>query len=468
MLKQLRKPELHSPTLEISPERKQRVHHMIDAIVQSIAQFLHCPGLPSLKSDRSHSFKFSRSCHNCPVLLDPSLSARPNLQHQPARRYPPELIDKVSDLAVARQILAEKIQEYGQMIQDLKQQRRREELVHAIAQKIRQSLDLNDILNTIVTEIRTLLQTDRVILYQFDPQWHGKVVQESVASDCLPILGEEIDDPCFRNQLVQHYREGRVRAIEDIYAVGLSQCHIDLLSRYGVRANLVVPIIYGDRLWGLLIAHQCRETRHWRQHEIALLNDLAVQSAIAIHQGELYQRLEASNAELQRLSERDSLTQVANRYRFDQYLTQEWNRSVRTHSTLSLLLCDVDYFKFFNDTYGHQAGDRGLQQITQAMQQMTQRATDVVARYGGEEFAVILPDTTLEGALHLAECLRQAIGNLQIPHAGSPYGVISVSIGVASFVPQSDQPSELLIQAADQALYQAKAQGRNQVCGAEF
>jgi diguanylate cyclase (GGDEF)-like protein len=155
----------------------------------------------------------------------------------------------------------------------------------------------------------------------------------------------------------------------------------------------------------------------------------------------------------------DGLTQVANRRSFDHYLEQRlWERK-----DLSLILCDVDFFKAYNDCYGHQSGDRCLQQIAEAIRRAVRRR-DLVARYGGEEFAIILPDTTAQTAFYIAERIQYQIRQLHIPHLGSkvdPY--VTVSLGLAS-APYSARllPSDL-IAAADQALYQAKLLGRNQI-----
>lgn len=370
-------------------------------------------------------------------------------------------------LAMTQEQLIEKILEYEQLKEELKQQSKREKLVGQIAHKIRQSLNVSDILNTTVTEVRHFLQADRVILYRFQPDWSGEVVVESVAAGCLSIIGEKISDPCFRDNYVKYYRQGRIRAIEDIHQAGLGQCHLELLTKYQVRANLVVPVTYEERLWGLLIAHQCNRPRHWSQIEISLLNQLATQAAIAIHQGELYSQLEMANRELQQLSARDGLTSVANRYRFDQYLSQVWRSLIREKAPLSLIMCDIDYFKAYNDTFGHQGGDRCLQQVAQAIQQAAKRPADLVARYGGEEFAVILPNTSPIGAMLLAEEIGQKVRALGIPHPRSPHQCVTLSLGVAGFVPSRKRSLADLIAKADGALYQAKSDGRDRCVSAD-
>ncbi len=160
----------------------------------------------------------------------------------------------------------------------------------------------------------------------------------------------------------------------------------------------------------------------------------------------------------------DALTQLANRRSFDRYLHQEWARAEKTASPITLMICDIDNFKTFNDTYGHVEGDKCLRLIAQAICRVIDRPTDLVARYGGEELAVILPQVSLEGGKQTAEQIHAAVRHLQIPHAGSSVSsYVTLSTGLACQVPKPGaMPVELTI-AADKALYLAKRQGRNQI-----
>jgi diguanylate cyclase (GGDEF)-like protein/PAS domain S-box-containing protein len=169
--------------------------------------------------------------------------------------------------------------------------------------------------------------------------------------------------------------------------------------------------------------------------------------------------------ELDRLATLDGLTQVANRRRFDSYLMQEWQRLARTLQPLSLILCDVDYFKRYNDHYGHQAGDLCLQMIAQAMDKVAKRPADLVARYGGEEFAILLSQTDRAGAEQVAEALQWAIRSLALPHDTSQVSqYVTMSVGIATMLPLQHQLPDELIKRADQALYLAKEQGRDRIC----
>jgi diguanylate cyclase (GGDEF)-like protein len=183
-----------------------------------------------------------------------------------------------------------------------------------------------------------------------------------------------------------------------------------------------------------------------------------------IQQSHLYKELEAANQKLRRLASLDGLTQVANRRLFDERFEKEWLRLAREQASLSLIMCDVDFFKAYNDTYGHQAGDECLQQVARAITESVRRPADLVARYGGEEFAVILPNTESAGAVLVAESIRKRVQALAIVHATSTASkYITLSLGVASVIPLPSSLSATLILAADKALYQAKASGRDAV-----
>lgn len=177
--------------------------------------------------------------------------------------------------------------------------------------------------------------------------------------------------------------------------------------------------------------------------------------------------LKRSRDALERMARLDGLTGLANRRTFDDMMAREWRRLARVGHPLSVIMMDVDNFKQFNDTYGHAEGDVCLQQVARAAAGALQRPADVVARYGGEEFIALLPDTTLVGAIAVAEAIRAAVSGLKIPHAGSTCADhVTLSLGVASAVPQPDGVPKPLIEAADEQLYAAKSAGRNRVMAA--
>ena len=188
-----------------------------------------------------------------------------------------------------------------------------------------------------------------------------------------------------------------------------------------------------------------------------------------IQQSHLLQQLESANQVFQELASVDGLTQLANRRQFDHHLEQEWRRMFREQSSLALVLCDIDSFKLYNDAqgYGHQKGDDCLRQIASVIGGTANRSGNLAARYGGEEFAIILPNTLIEGAIKVAEKLRSRLHALQLPHPNSAISPwVTLSMGIASMQPHQALPllQDALISTADQALYQAKATGRDRYC----
>lgn len=180
---------------------------------------------------------------------------------------------------------------------------------------------------------------------------------------------------------------------------------------------------------------------------------------------ESQEQLEHANAELQKLAALDGLTGIANRRRFDETIHTEWQRAQRNKKPLSLLMCDVDHFKKYNDGLGHQAGDLCLKKVAGALTGCLKRPADLAARYGGEEFALVLPDTSIDGALQLAENCRTHVERLELEHPAG--GVVTLSLGVASVVPDNHSTLEQLIARADKALYASKQAGRNRASAAE-
>ncbi|MEG3839598.1 PAS domain S-box protein [Microcoleus sp. herbarium14] len=179
----------------------------------------------------------------------------------------------------------------------LRQQLKREQLAFAMMERIRSSLNLEEILTKAVEEVRQFLQVDRTVIYQFKPDWSGFIAVESVAESSYSILGMEIYDPCFGEAYVPLYQDGRIRATEDVYKAGIADCYLNLLTRLQVKASLVVPILQGESLWGLLIAHHCTGPRPWQKLEAECLKQLGVQLAIAIQQSTLFEQAQTEIAD---------------------------------------------------------------------------------------------------------------------------------------------------------------------------
>jgi two-component system chemotaxis family response regulator WspR len=200
-----------------------------------------------------------------------------------------------------------------------------------------------------------------------------------------------------------------------------------------------------------------------RYHSQAYINQIERDEAFRALE-ESQSQLAQANLTLQKLSSIDGLTGIANRRSFDETLKKEWNRALRYEQPLGLIMLDIDFFKLYNDHYGHQGGDACLKKVTNLLSSVIQRETDFLARYGGEEFSAILPDTDLKSSVRIAEEMRQALGALRIEHAKSKISTfVSISIGVAAIVPQKGTAPEVLITRADQALYRAKEDGRDRV-----
>lgn len=339
----------------------------------------------------------------------------------------------------------------SQLYQQTQYQARRAQTLNHVIQVIRQSLDLDTIFSTAVAEIVTLLRVDRACILQHFPeeqQW------KEVASCSYDLNGASSIIPPIHHLNQSETEDLRVPDSQEIQ-------HLTGIS----GTWLPIPLRVGNQVWGCLGLLKHQHLRGWKESEIELTCAIADQLAIAIQQSELYQELQVANQQLKRLATVDGLTQVANRRRFDEYLEQEWQRLQRENAFLSLIMCDIDYFKQYNDYYGHPTGDTCLKQVAQAIEKTLRRPADLVARYGGEEFVIILPNTNQNGAIHVAQHIQWAILQLQISHAKSIVSQwLTLSLGIACTLPSPTTPASNLIHAADQALYQAKQQGRARYC----
>ncbi|KYC42878.1 hypothetical protein WA1_12215 [Scytonema hofmannii PCC 7110] len=374
----------------------------------------------------------------------------------------------------------------------LQSQMQRQRLLAEITQQIHKSLDFHEILTATVTQSRQILQVDRVLIFQLNSDGSGVVIQESVDPAFPTTLGLKFLDRCFPSECYDFYWRGQSQIIFDTNQDDLSNCLKSFMQQIGVKSKVVTPIIQHSehlvtvsgveentsesidttspksqtvKLWGLLIVHACDNRRLWQTEEVNLLRQIASNLAIALHQSELYQKLQQAKQQLERLAKIDALTHVANRRRFDEYLQQQWERLTREQKPLSLILCDIDRFKSYNDNYGHPVGDTCLVEIARAITRAVQYPADLVARYGGEEFAVILPNTTVTGAVQVAVNIQEQVAQLQISHLSSDIkNYVTVSLGIASILPNENSSPAALIATTDMALYQAKQQGRDRYC----
>lgn len=240
---------------------------------------------------------------------------------------------------------------------------------------------------------------------------------------------------------------------------------VDGLQLGSAMEMIVLAFALADR-FNVMRREKARVQKELIQTQQQLVDNLrASEHELELRVAERTDELRELNNQLEAMSLTDALTGIANRRRFDQVLEQEWGHARRSGELLALAVVDVDWFKRYNDHYGHLAGDACLRQIAQTLAATVNRSTDLVARYGGEEFVFLAPMTDLAGVRGMANKLLQAVEALALPHEISPLGRVSVSIGIAAAVPGQEAAAEALVARADAALYEAKEQGRNQVAG---
>jgi diguanylate cyclase (GGDEF)-like protein len=286
-------------------------------------------------------------------------------------------------------------------------------------------------------------------------------LEEAAARGLIPLsvfrYAERTAEP-----LVTEDASQDARFAKDPYFSGVSRCSllaVPILSRAATRALVVLEnqlsrnAFAGNRLDNvLLIAGQLAVS----------VDNALLYASLERKVAERTEALAVANQRLETLSVTDSLTGLANRRRLADVLDLEWQRALRPGTPLGLAMIDIDYFKAFNDLYGHPAGDHCLRRVAAALNE-TVRATDLVARYGGEEFAAVMPGVNLVGAKRISERMRAAVMALRQPHEQSPLGVVTISVGVAATVPSRSGLPTQLIDLADHLLYEAKNHGRNQV-----
>lgn len=304
--------------------------------------------------------------------------------------------------------LRAQLQEQSLHLQLLDQQ---QHMLNRVISKIRASLDLETIFRTAAKETCKLLQVERVAVYRFCDDWGGEFVSEFEFAEpgwnALEALSKNTvwNDSYLQEHQGGRYRDNQPLVVTDVYQADLSQCHLDILAQFHIRAYATVPIFIGQRLWGVLAAYQHSKPYEWQDTQVQFLMQVAAHLGVAVKQAELLAQAEQKAEELQ------------------------------------------------------------MVQVAQAAQSVVKRPSDLLARYGGEEFAVILPDTDQAGATQIAQEIQQAIADLKILHRnlGGEQRFVTISLGVASTIPSKSMSMMTLIDEADKALYQAKEQGRNRV-----
>lgn len=297
-------------------------------------------------------------------------------------------------------------------------------------------------------------------------RFHRIFIEAKVAIVLLDAVSGQIIDcnPAFETFIGYSKEELLKMSLTDIshpdhllYGISLLKKILDgEISFYQIEKKYITK--NGQTVWGLLTLSMLAQENSLNKHMvIGIIQDITKQKAIE-------EELHEANRKLTLFSYQDGLTGVFNRRYFNEMIEVEFRRAIRESIPISVILFDIDFFKSYNDTYGHCKGDKCLQRIAKAAQKIIKRPGDFVARYGGEEFAVVLPNTHASGAVKVAEDIRQAILNLKIRHKASPISkYVTVSLGVATKLPERGENYRRLIEMADKALYEAKEKNRNSV-----
>ncbi|QDZ39349.1 EAL domain-containing protein [Euhalothece natronophila Z-M001] len=365
-----------------------------------------------------------------------------------------EIASKLAKLAI----------EQKQQEEALQKQAEQEKLLGKVTQEIRQSLDLEAVLNTTVQEVREFLRVDRVIVYNLTENT-GKVIAEAVEASWQSLHRKTINDPCLQNiESGNIFSANYPHVIFDVDLDSIAPCSAEMLRGYEVRANLVLPIFQDNEKWGFLIAQQCSAPRQWQQEEVKFLEDLSKQVGIAIQQAQLYQetqnellKREELATQLRHKAMHDGLTQLPNRSLLMDRLQHTFQRYHRYNmaesSQFALLFLDLNGFKLINDTLGHDAGDQLLIIVADRLRDCL-RAMDTVSRLGGDEFVVVLEGITGEkDAIEIANRIQEAFA---VPTYICGQKVHpSTSIGIVMAHPDYVYPEEML-RDADIAMYEAK------------
>jgi two-component system cell cycle response regulator len=362
-------------------------------------------------------------------------------------------------LAAHNQQLQTEIQHRQDIEARLQTQLIQEKLLAQMVEQIHAAPDLGRLLPDITARLQQHLQVDRVVVYR--TQGDGSLHYE--AETCAPALAS-----AQQAGATLPLTEVQRSQILESSALTPDNPLAQYFTTLGVETATVVPIVSGPgHIWGVLMVHHPPQTCPGQSR--TLLQHIARQLGLAAHQHCLLAQLQRTNVHLMNQARTDPLTQLGNRRYFDEYLQQTWSaRWLHGASVPVLLLVDIDFFKAYNDTYGHPAGDRCLHQVAQILRQAVRHPQDQVFRYGGEEFALVLPNTSFAGAQRVASRIQQFLAEHAIPHATSPLGDhITVSIGGVSpdsLPPQLSPAIADYVQLADEALYKAKTGGRNRAC----
>ncbi len=353
-------------------------------------------------------------------------------------------------------------------MQQLQKQLQQQTDLRETIQRIRRGLTVSDVYQTVIQELMNFFQADWIFLLENAP-----CCWQSVASSLHSMNAKHAHalNAYLELEVVSTQLQQSLPIVLDDHSVSqFPAAHAWLNQFPGVwlLGPIHLPHVHhlrmADKLWGLVAIGRKDRNHVWRPEQHTQAKILLDEIAIALHHSFLYDQLRQDNEDLKTLALTDSLTGLANRRQFDRYFDAEWNRLVRERQPLTLILCDIDYFKRYNDCYGHPTGDECLAQVSDLLTSCIHRSADLVARYGGEEFAVVLPNTETDGGHRVARTIRAALKKAAIPHATSDVsGYVTLTMGIATVIPRPEMASQDLLQAADLALYHAKQQGRDRI-----
>jgi len=367
---------------------------------------------------------------------------------------------------------------------DLHRSNARQALLFDLVAKARDSFDLGLLLRQATREIRQNLNADRVAVFQFDADsssHQGEFIAESVLPAYGSVMLATADDcQCFVDAYAPEVRDrGQIHAIPDVFAARLPNDCFATFDRYQVSAQIAVPLLLDDRIWGLLFVQQCSAVRDWSASDLEFVRQIADYASVVLVQSSLHDRieeqeatleelvrsLECANREVDRPEQIDRLTGAVNRPTFDDYLDRVWADLAARQACLSVIAVDIDGLHRFNDAFGEVRGDVCLRRVSQCLQTvvMSQHSDALFARYEGPRFAIVLPGLECDVAAELAEKLRQAVRNLAIaaPKAPGGFPVVTASLGVFCDVPDTDGAPLIALDCADLALRNAKEGGRD-------
>lgn len=363
--------------------------------------------------------------------------------------------DEIGRLAASFNALADETEKRKDHLEEMVEFRVRElSGLYSVVEATSRSLDLNTMLPVVLKQVLRIMGEEQGIVFLREEK--TGVVRPVVHRGFTP----ESDQALERLKPGDGY-SGGVMAGNRTVRIGNAAAETDAavlqgLEREEIRSVLAAPIAFGQKNLGAITVCS-RRTERFTEFEEELIGSIGAQVGVAVENSLLYARtLE--------LATEDGLTGLPNRRHLDQMIDRELSRGLRTADMLSFLMCDVDFFKRYNDRYGHAEGDACLKRVAAALRASFKRASDLPARYGGEEFSVIIPNTPPEHVLLLAEALRQRMEKEAVPHEKSDVAtVVTISIGVVSAPITRDRDRAWYIKQADEALYRSKAEGRNRV-----